>query len=531
MEAPANEIRLPAPLEHQQPAYHSPARFKLLHPGRRWGKDRLAFTSAMAGHGPLVDGEPAFPGACQRGPHGGWWVGWVVRDFTQGSGIWREEFLPRFSPLPQIQTNKSEMRVTLPHGGGIFLCTAENIHSLRGLGKRMKGLVVNEAAWFDLEEAWLSVLRPVLVDNRGWAIIMSTPNSGQDGNATGLTPSYFNRLCLETLSGAKGPDWAVWGGDLRQNPALDADEAAAFLASYPADSLQLKEEGLGLLVPAGVGLAFPAWSPAVHLAEPRPLSTTNPVVLGMDWGIRAPSVVVAASVGEGQALTLFREWTWADKDAYEAGYDFGQALLVTDLPRWPEWLMVDSAMAERTGVGGGTILSEFQAGLSEALAPTRAPHLPVLPAPKGPGSRAAGYNQVTKLLSWGPALTDGSIPASRMPQLRIQKSGQGLPTCPMLASDLATLPLDPKQRDDVDKSRGGGHAYDACRYLVAAALPAAPKRIEAVPPNQHPGFLPNGQRRARVRTPDVVQQETRIIMEHQARQAGVPVGGRYGPRR
>lgn len=527
------QILLPAPLDHQQPAADSPARFKLLHPGRRWGKDRLALTAAIAGHGPVKQGVPKWPGAAQKGPHGGWWVGWVVRDFTQGSGIWREEFLPRFSPAPNVQTNRSELRITLPNGGGIFLCTAENINSLRGLGKRMAGVVINEAAWFDLETAWLSVLRPVLVDNKGWAIMMSTPNSGLDGNQQGVTPSYFNRLCLQARTGELGTDYAVWGGDLRDNPTIDPDEALAFIRSYPDASLQQQEEVYGLLVSAGAGLAFPAWSPVAHYREWTEADPRFRVVLGMDWGIRSDSVVLACVVGDQGQLTAIKEWTWQDKDAYDAGYDFAQALMTEPLPCWPEWMTVDSAMAERTGVGGTTILSEFQAGIGDALKAVRAPNLPILPAPKGPGSRAAGYNQITKMLAWGPALADGTVPASRMPLFQIMRTRQGDSTCPMLAKDLATAILHPKHKDDVDKDRCGFHAGDALMYLLAMVLPKADRQDTVIPVGVHPGWLPDGRRRSRVRNAETEREELKIVLEHQAREAGVLVGGRAGvnPRR
>lgn len=524
------EIHLPAPLDHQQPAYLSSARFKLLHPGRRWGKDRLAFTSAIGGHGPLDEAQqPLFQGAAH-----GWWVVWLVRDFTQGTGIWREEFLPRFAAAkPHVKTNENEMRVTLPNGGGVFISTAKNINSVRGLGARMIGAVINEGAWFDLEGAWLGVVRPTLVDNKGWAMLMSTTNSGLDGNQEGVTPSYFNRLCLQVLSGQMGSEYGIWGGDLRDNPAIDPTEALAFINSYPPDSLLQKEEAFGLLVEAGAGLAFPAWSPRVHLAPWHEPDQRSRIVLGMDWGIRSDSVVLACAVDDQKTLTALAEWTWQDKDAYDAGYDFAQALLTAPLHRWPDWMTVDSAMAERTGVGGTTILTEFQAGVGDALKAVRAPNLPIIPAPKGPGSRAAGYNQITKMLAWGPALADDTIPAARMPLLRIMLDQRGNPTCPALAKDLATAVLHPKHRDDVDKERCGFHAGDALMYLLAAVLPTVDKRDIVVPVGIHPGFLPDGRRRSRVRTAETEQEELRVVLEHQAREAGVQVGGRAGinPRR
>lgn len=482
----------------------------------------------MVGHGPIqLNGHCLLPGALFSGK----WVGWVVRDFTQGSNAWRAMFMPRLAHLrPNVSINKSEMRVTLPGGGGIFMCTAENIDSLRGLGEDMIGLVVNEAAWFDLDEAWVAVLRALLTDNRGWAILMSTPNSGLDGNQQGITPSYFNRLCHAAYAGSLGPEWAVFGGDLRENPKIDPEEAESFLRDLTPGSLRYKEEGLGELVQSGAGLAFPAWTPKVHLAPWHTPPEHHALVMGMDWGIRADSVVQAFRVGPQKTLLAFKEWVWQDKDAYEAGYDFATSLIASDLPRWPEWMVVDSAMNERTGVGGTTILGEFQSGVTDALKPYPSQPLHIMPAPKGPGSRKVMFNHWTKMLSWGPALADGSVPASRMPLFQIMKDQQGNPTCPRLAKDLATAVLHAKHQDEVDKEKSPSHALEAGGYALSVILPNADPTYTDVPQDRHPGFLPTGKQRSRDRSPEVVARERDEVAEFMADRMGEQLGGRYGRR-
>jgi hypothetical protein len=345
---------------------------------------------------------------------------------------------------------------------------------------------------------------------------------------TGLTPSYFNRLCQEVRIGARDNEWAAFGGDLRENPTIDPDEAKAYLKGLGEGTLRQQEEGYGLLVQAGAGLAFPSWNPAVHLAPWHEPPAEDALVLGMDWGIASPSVVTAYRVGPQKTLLAVREWSWQDKDAYEAGWDFAHSLLNEPFLRWPDWLVVDSAMNERTGTGGTTILMEFQAGVDDGLRTTNTPPLHILPAPKGPGSRAAGFNQVTKVLGWGPALADGTVPASRMPLFRIMRDRQGEVSCPLLAKDLATAPLDPKKKNDVDKTRCGFHAGDGLYYTLSIVLPNADTVPEVVPVDRHPGWLPNGQRRSRERTPEVLREERRIVLEHQAAQSGERLGGRYG---
>lgn len=524
-----NVLRIADALEHQVEEDQSPARFKLWHHSRRWGKDRLGFKAAMVGHGPIQpNGHCLLPGALFSGK----WVGWVVRDFTQGSNAWRAMFMPRLAHLrPNVSINKSEMRVTLPGGGGIFMCTAENIDSLRGLGEDMIGLVVNEAAWFDLDEAWVAVLRALLTDNKGWAILMSTPNSGLDGNQQGITPSYFNRLCHAAYAGSLGPEWAVFGGDLRENPKIDPEEAESFLRDLTPGSLRYKEEGLGLLVKSGAGLAFPNWSPKVHLT---PWFTPDPessLVLGMDWGISDDNLaaIVACRYTPRGRLIAFREWTWTGLDAYAAGFEFAESLATAALPRWPDQMVADSAMNERTGVGGGTIMTEFQSGINDALQPFHVPPLAVIGAPKGPGSRKVMFNTITKMLAWGPELANGTVPATKMPLFQIMLDQMGKPTCPVLAADLATAPK-MLGIDEVDKKKAKFAAGDAFGYLLAMVLPQADPTYTDVPQDRHPGFLPTGKQRSRDRSPEVVARERDEVAEFMADRMGEQLGGRYGRR-
>ena len=523
------EVFVPRPLPHQRSAFESPARFKLLRCGRRWGKDRLAFTSAIIGHGRKINGERELKGVAHVNPRtgSGYWIGWLVRDFPQAVGLWEEEFLPRFGSLrPVFSLNKTEMSVAFPNGGGIRMCTNENVDSLRGLGKALGGVVVNEAAHLPLEYAWKRVINWIVVDNEAWVMFMSTTNSGSDGNSAGLTPSYFNRLCLEQRSGTKSGEWAQFTGTGDQNSALSPQGIAAARAELTPGTLEEREEWFAELVPAGVGLAFPAWSPKVHFTRWRTINPHRNIALGMDWGIRSEAWIGAAEVDERGGITFRREWSWTDKDAETAGYEFAQSYLMSDLP-WPTVFMCDSAMVERTGVGGSTILSEFQTGIDKALSHVAsAPPLIVVPAPKGPGSRSLTYNQITKMLSWGPEKPDGTVPASRMPLLQIMLDQQGVPTCPMLAKDLATAPLDPKKRNDVDKTKCGFHAGDGLGYLLSGVIQPSDRPVVEVEVDRHPGFRADWKRRARVRTEEVEREEALVELV----ESGAYTPSRYGSR-
>jgi hypothetical protein len=535
-------IYLPEPLEHQQPAFDASCRYKILNCGRRWGKDRLEFTAGVAGHGPQTNGVPLFPGAAQ-----GWTVVWLARDYTQAKGIWLEEFLPRFKPEPQVYTNEGDLRIVLPNGGSICIFSDKNVDSIRGLGKKVKGFITNEGAHFDLRHAWLRVVRPILADNQGWGLIASTPIAG----------SYFNELATQTLTGNRGriaptgpwaKEWGYWTGTIYDNPTIPNQEADALVAEYAPGSDVVREEIYAELLEGGSGLAFPEWDASVHLVEPFILPTRWRVAAGMDWGIRAPSVVLLCASDHEQNVVVFKEFMWKEKSAYDAGYDFASELLTLDCP-WPEFLTCDSAMDDGSSrVGGQTILSEFQRGINDAIAGTHAPALWATCAPKGPGSRQAGYNLMKKMLAWGGPvkedgtrqmrLKDGTIPEAWQPRLRIVGAD-----CPYLAKTLPALRrkpspkpnaegvvMDGRNKDDIDDTQPDDHAYDGLRYYLQGLIPTASIPIVIIPEHVHPGFLASGARKSRERSPAVLREEKKLDAAYTATQNGKGLSGRYGPR-
>lgn len=286
-------VRIPIPRlrQHQQPVADHPARFKVVRAGRRWGKDRLAFTVSIVGHG--LNRE--HPGLIH-----GTDVCWVAPVYPQAKHIWVEEIRPRFRGLPGVMLNETELTVTLPNGARLFLRSADAVEGILGVGKNLGGLVVNEAARLDLEYAWRDVLFPILTDNMGWALITSVPNGGLDGNYLKVIPSYFNRLCQEIMAGGKDSEWAHFYGTAHDNPTLPAKGVAGLVADYPPESVKLKEQVYAELVVGGGGLAFPELNERVHLI-PADRFRIMPHWLqfgAFDWGFSHPWVFIWFVVNE-----------------------------------------------------------------------------------------------------------------------------------------------------------------------------------------------------------------------------------------
>src|SRR5690348_4498174 len=120
--------------------------------GRRGTKTRFAFLSAIHGHGPgWEQGEPKFPGILQGVDI--FWFAVTYGNLT--TVLWNEEIQPRFGPLEDAglcTLNKTDHDVRLHGLGALMLRSAEPdaIRSVRGVGKRLGGVIIDEAAWLAL---------------------------------------------------------------------------------------------------------------------------------------------------------------------------------------------------------------------------------------------------------------------------------------------------------------------------------------------------------------------------------------------
>lgn len=474
-------VPIPALLEHQVPVAASPARFKVLRCGRRWGKDRLAFNVAWFGHG---------PGDLWPGILNGWDVAWLAPDFKQGKGIWHEEVAPRFVDIPGVTVNQQDKHVLLDGCGGLFFYTAENVNAIRGLGKRLKGIVINESAHLDLYKAWFDVILPVLTDNDAWAIIMSTPNAGTDGgldeNENRRVPSYFNTLCEEIQQGHKSADWLECYGTADQNPKIGPDRFAKLVGEYPPGSVTLEQEVYAKLLAPGTGLAFPEWRENIHVLESFKKPDHWRWAAGYDWGFHQQACFVLCAHGEENETVAVKERTWTQRTDYDMGRDMADVCL--DANATPDYIAADSATTQQESKSGYANVGEgLQQGLNdrwrERSPETVSPQL--VWVPKSNTSRIARASLLHRYLRW--VETDGVVTVK--PRLRVLKS------CSYLAGSLPKLPPDPTKPEDVD-THSNDHGYDALTYL----LQMRPPFVEALPPpplesGRHPGIAERHKRK------------------------------------
>lgn len=458
------ELVLPDPVGKQVEWLDSPASRKVLRVGRRGAKTRFALIAGLAGHGPgWEDGRPKFEGVLQGGD-----VVWIAQNYTNLSTVlWREEIVPRMGHLPWVSLNVQKHDVEIPGVGALLLRSGdrEAIDSIRGIGKRLKGVIVDEAAWLDLRGALQDVILLALADNDGWLIIMSTTNAGPDGgyDDTGApqVPSYFNVLCAEIRSGKRSAEWVEFTGTAFDNPVLSPKAIQELIDEYPPDSPKLKQEVYAELLETGVGLALPGITEKTHMVPafaPEPWWHT---FYAFDWGYHHPwSFGGYCNDNDGQ---VYKRDTVSsrldlpeaiDAKVRKAGFDPTAAVVFAGPDVWRT--RVSDKGKIQGQYEGPTVAEELQR-LGWRLVPAA-------------DARVAGLNNLRRYTHIDPEK-----------QNRPRFLWMDTPGNKLCLAQVAKMPLDPGRPEDALKvdadaaGRGGDDMYDETRY----GLMSRPLQVKA----------------------------------------------------
>ncbi len=194
-------IRLSRPHPKQAEILASPARFRVLACGRRFGKTVYGLHRLVR---PALDGRP---------------VAWFAPSYKYLGEVWRD-FGRALKPVI-ARTNRTEGRIELITGGSIEFWSLEDEDA--GRSRKYAHVVVDEAAKCrNLEAAWNGAIRPTLTDYRGGADFLSTPK-GRDFFWRAWT---WGQDPLET-------EWASWQLPTVCNPFIDPAEVEAARRQMP----------------------------------------------------------------------------------------------------------------------------------------------------------------------------------------------------------------------------------------------------------------------------------------------------------
>jgi len=210
----------------QQRILESPARYKVIAAGRRFGKTLLAVEWLALMDGGAIDGAS---------------VAFFSPTYKLLADVWAD-FERTLRPVTR-KANKTEQRIELITGGKIDFWTLEDPDA--GRGRKYHRLVIDEAAHARyLKEAWERAISPTLTDYQGAAWFISTPN--------GL--NYFYELFQRGRSPAY-PDWESFHMPSTANPHLRPEEIETNRRELP--ELVFRQEYLAEFVTFGGGLVKP----------------------------------------------------------------------------------------------------------------------------------------------------------------------------------------------------------------------------------------------------------------------------------
>jgi len=167
-----------------------------------------------------------------------------------------------------VKKNETKRRIDFVETGGrIEARTGSKPDHLRG--SYGDYIILDEYA-YQAEEVWAKVCQPMLLDNNGTAVFISTPN----------LRNHFYHLYLKARD---NPEWAVFTFSSLDNPHLSEDALETMLEDMT--DVDYRQEILAEFVP-GVGAVF-----TVRPTDFYPASDKAPfiheghrLVAGLDWG-------------------------------------------------------------------------------------------------------------------------------------------------------------------------------------------------------------------------------------------------------
>jgi len=256
----------------QAQVYRSPARFRVVVAGRRWGKTTVAVTELVT--------------RALRGEPGRYW--YVGPDRTNAKDTIWQQLKDMIDPTWLTrQPMETELIVDLVGGSQIAVKGAEEPDRLRGRGLRFA--VLDEFA--DMKpETWTAVLRPQLADYGASALFIGTPKS-------------YNHLYDLYVRGQDQArtTWASWQFRTRDNPFIDPKEIED--AKADTDERTFRQEWEASFE-ALAGRAYYAFTRLDHVRAVD-LDPNLPVCISADFNLEPSSAVIGQRIGDH--LRIWRE--------------------------------------------------------------------------------------------------------------------------------------------------------------------------------------------------------------------------------
>jgi hypothetical protein len=213
----------------QQVIHNSPARFKVVVAGRRFGKTIYAVQKCiLEGLRDTNDYDEPLDSSSEV-----LYIGTTLEQARRNAWNYFKDFA---RPVAS-KIHENTVCITLVNGVRIRLLGMDNPDAARGIKSRFACL--DEYAQMP-EFAWAEIIRPALVDSRGGGLFIGTPKGR----------NHFHKAYLEALNGKKG--WEAFNFATSDNPTIQPDELDEMIEEYSRGAESLHEqEILGKFVSKG----------------------------------------------------------------------------------------------------------------------------------------------------------------------------------------------------------------------------------------------------------------------------------------
>jgi hypothetical protein len=316
--------------------YRHPARFRIVCMGRRGGKTETLIAEMVR--------------AAQTGYNRN--ILYCAPFAKQARTIMWKKLLQAIPRNMIASKNETHMELTIKGWNSTIKCGgADNGDSLRGSGVHMACL--DEAADMN-EDIWYEIIRPMLSDTMGEAVIVGTPK-GRSG--------LFYRLYTEAEQDETG-EWksfsftSIDGGNIPDQEILSAMRSMGWS--------QFSQEYLASFN-SSIGLVYSNFERAHHISK-EVKDHGGKIVVGMDFNVAPLCAVIGQFTADGQ-LHIFDEL-----EMWGAHTQMAAQELLDRYPNREIWVYPDpSGRQRRTSAGGQTDFTILTKAGFRVIAPSRTP--------------------------------------------------------------------------------------------------------------------------------------------------------------
>ena len=245
----------------QREVYDSPARFKMLCSGRRFGKTHLCLVQLIVW-------------AANKAGSLNWYLAPTYR--AARSIAWRQ--LKAMVPIELFASkNEVDLSIELVNGSRIELKGGDSYDNLRG--SSLSNCVLDEAAYIP-PDAWEMVIRPALADQQGSAFFISTPCG-------------FNHFHEWWEQAQELPDWGTFSYSTIEGGNVPPEEVE--LAKRTLDERTFNQE-FNASFESFSGRVFPDFDDDNIDDDIEDMG--GPILIGLDFNVGVMAGVICSRVGD-----------------------------------------------------------------------------------------------------------------------------------------------------------------------------------------------------------------------------------------